>query len=387
MNRAGRYDFAILCFLSLTDWFGIAMASETHSSASHSEELVALTALVGESISELHSLGGGRNSRVVYFKTASGSELVAKKYFSQRSDSRDRFGVELQALEFMSQSGITCIPKIVAKDPETRSLVMEYVPGEQAVNELTSADIKQLVEFVAELQNSATEEAALSLPVASEASFSLTSLLQNLELRFSLLEKALEEALPGTVPYRCREFFSSELSPFYSTIKQDTLDRILKNGESPSEELPLPLRTLSPSDLGFHNAILTAEGRWIFQDFEYFGWDDPVKLIVDVVLHPGMSLSPDLAKYFVAQVLPQFQAKDPGLRHRVRRMYPFLGLKWCCILLNEFLPAAAARRRFAAADTVSGDVEVLLDNQLAKSNLMLEKTKGRYQRLAEEYGI
>ena len=40
-------------------------------------------------------------------------------------------------------------------------------------------------------------------------------------------------------------------------------------------------RSLSPSDFGFHNAIRRADGRLAFVDFEYFGWDDPAKLVAD----------------------------------------------------------------------------------------------------------
>ena len=59
-----------------------------------------------------------------------------------------------------------------------------------------------------------------------------------------------------------------------------------------------PRRSLSPSDFGFHNALLEADGRLTFVDFEYFGWDDPVKIVADVMLHPGMGLSADHGRRF-----------------------------------------------------------------------------------------
>ena len=53
----------------------------------------------------------------------------------------------------------------------------------------------------------------------------------------------------------------------------------------PETELAPQHRCLSPSDFGFHNALL--RGRpgvpgardWVFLDFEYFGWDDPAKTV------------------------------------------------------------------------------------------------------------
>jgi hypothetical protein len=64
-------------------------------------------------------------------------------------------------------------------------------------------------------------------------------------------------------------------------------------------ELAADRRTLSPSDFGLHNAIRRPDGSLAFVDFEYFGWDDPAKTLVDFVLHPGMLVSSNLAREFV----------------------------------------------------------------------------------------
>ena len=57
------------------------------------------------------------------------------------------------------------------------------------------------------------------------------------------------------------------------------------------ERIPRTQQILSPSDLGFHNCIKGNDGLLTFIDFDYFGWDDPVKLTCDFLLHPGMVLS------------------------------------------------------------------------------------------------
>jgi len=54
---------------------------------------------------------------------------------------------------------------------------------------------------------------------------------------------------------------------------------------------------------------------------------------------------------------------------RMRLLMPLYRVKWCCILLNEFLPAGAARRRFAGVDD---SPEVRQTRQLAKARAMLE---------------
>ena len=42
---------------------------------------------------------------------------------------------------------------------------------------------------------------------------------------------------------------------------------------------------ISASDFGLHNAIMTERGI-VFFDFEFAGWDDPAKAIVDFLLQP-----------------------------------------------------------------------------------------------------
>ena len=51
------------------------------------------------------------------------------------------------------------------------------------------------------------------------------------------------------------------------------------------------MQVFSPSDFGFHNTILEDDGDLKFLDFEYFGRDDPAKLMADFIWHPGMNLN------------------------------------------------------------------------------------------------
>jgi len=63
-------------------------------------------------------------------------------------------------------------------------------------------------------------------------------------------------------------------------------------------------RILSPSDFGLHNTI-SEKKKLYFLDFEYFGWDDPIKLICDFFWHPGNNMSKKLKNR-----LPLIHLKD-----------------------------------------------------------------------------
>ncbi|EMO63646.1 hypothetical protein LEP1GSC133_0031, partial [Leptospira borgpetersenii serovar Pomona str. 200901868] len=70
-----------------------------------------------------------------------------------------------------------------------------------------------------------------------------------------------------------------------------------------------------------------------FLDFEYFGWDDPVKLIVDVSFHPAMNLQEDERNYWKNGMFSIF---GDFLEKKYEVTWAMYSLCWCLILLNEF---------------------------------------------------
>ncbi len=70
-----------------------------------------------------------------------------------------------------------------------------------------------------------------------------------------------------------------------------------------------------------------ADGSMSFLDFEYFGWDDPVKLVSDVMWHPGMALGPADGRQFQAKAADIY-ADDAAFASRFEAWYPFFGLRW-----------------------------------------------------------
>ena len=102
----------------------------------------------------------------------------------------------------------------------------------------------------------------------------------------------------------------------------------------------------------------------MFIDFEYFGWDDPVKLTADFLQHPGMSLDDALQARFKAGAVGVYGKHDPAFAQRLDLHFPLIGLRWCMILLNEFLPERWYRRQFAGTEDSR---EIVIQRQLAKA--------------------
>lgn len=321
-------------------------------------------AQIGPSFSARY-IGGGRNSRVYHLVSDDGQACAAKVYFRQAGDPRDRLGTEFAALSFLWRNDVRNIPRPLACCAEDGVALYEFIEGEKIPAEaLTIVEIDAAVNFVARLQKLTTHPEASTLNPASEAYFSIARTYQNIQSRLARFtdpqqEQDLEPAL--------REFLDGDFLP--------SLEKITRWSRSQADwdqELAPILRTLSPSDFGFHNAIRRDD--IVFLDFEYFGWDDPAKLISDFILHPAMSLNNDLARRFASAVVQQF---DADLKQRIRSVYPLFGLKWCLICLNEFLPDHRARRQFAGASTQ--DWSSVRAQQLAKAQRMLARINEDYE--------
>jgi hypothetical protein len=137
-----------------------------------------------------------------------------------------------------------------------------------------------------------------------------------------------------------------------------------------AQSLPRESRSLCPSDFGFHNALRGPQGL-VFIDFEYFGWDDPVKLTSDFLLHPGMSLAEPLKQRFVGQALAIY-GNDARFAGRLRLLYPLFAMRWCLILLNEFMPERWANRVHAGMGL---DWAAAKERQLARADALLRSVE------------
>ena len=56
-----------------------------------------------------------------------------------------------------------------------------------------------------------------------------------------------------------------------------------------------------------------------------------------------MNLPEDLQKVYVDRVVPVLESTGYKCL-RAKALFPLFGVKWCCIILNEFVPRDAARR-------------------------------------------
>ena len=303
----------------------------------------------------------GGNSRVYKIHCADGTHLIAKVYPSMEQDPRNRLKTEFSAFSFLRKNGIQQIPEPLYAAHDCRIGVYSFIVGDRVPHgQITVEDINCVVAFIKDLYILRKQPESIDQPSASEACFSFQCYLDHINRRlkpFHHLENSTDQHRAVKV------FLSEELDPLYEDIKDDYIKQISSLGLGLTDELPVKCRTLSPSDFGFHNALRQPDGRIIFLDFEYFGWDDPAKLIIDFIQHPAQCIPYPARNIFINETMQVFQ-HDPQLATRVRLLYPILGLKWCLIMLNEFLPGYLERRQSADATL---NIEEVLRIQLEKA--------------------
>jgi hypothetical protein len=318
--------------------------------------------LLGRPADAVTPVGGGGNNRI--FRVTSGGQAFALKFYP--ADERDRLGAEYGALTFLAAHGMACVPRAMACDAGARAALYQWIDGVRP-KALDEADLAVMFALLATLRDLAAADGAAALPPASAACLIPAEAHRQLHLRLERLETS------GATHDGLRRFLATRLVP--------TCDRLVARARDILGECaaaPVTRLFLSPSDFGRHNMLRRPDGTLAFLDFEYFGWDDPVKAISDFALHPGTDFAPDRRGAILARAAALFSAADTDFGRRLDANFPVFGLIWCLILLNEFVPESWARRALAGlsgnrdAAGLSDTREQVQDRQLAKAVALLD---------------
>ena len=241
--------------------------------------------MLGEPVTEVERAGGGANNRV--YRVRAGRNVYALKlYPATAGDNRDRLGAETAAISFMQNHGVQIVPALVGADVAPRIGLYEWIDGE-AVGPAGDEDIAAALEgssrhcipcgYRRPQPNCRSRPRPVwQVPRSWRRSSTGSSGFNQVATEEPDLAAILAD---GIVPA-----FEDGQSPRGKPVRRRPV-WISPRRIDPSR------RTLSPSDFGFHNARRRADHSLIFFDFEYFGWDDPVKPVCDFVLHPGMTMS------------------------------------------------------------------------------------------------
>jgi hypothetical protein len=313
----------------------------------------------------LTSLAGGANNQVFRVDLPGGPVLL-KAYFVHPEDPRDRLRADYGFSRFAWDRGVRALARPLAADPAGHLALFEFLPGVKLKpEEVTWPPVRAALDFFLAVNAHRGTAEARALPAGSEACFTLEDHLHCVRRRVARLQ-GMEAVSP--IDHEALALVRGELTFLSDLVLHHTAEEAAALGLALDRPVPPADRCLSPSDFGFHNALRTDAGMK-FIDFEYAGWDDPGKTVADFFCQPECPVPEVFFDDFAEAVARQ--TSEPGLHlRRFRLLLPVYRLKWCCIVLNDFLAAGGSRRRFARDD---GNEDERKARQLSKARAALRK--------------
>jgi hypothetical protein len=295
-------------------------------------------------IKDVISLSAGGNNRIYEVKTSSGS-FAAKKYFRHEYDKRDRLATEYAFANYAADVAPKFVSRPYACIYEEGWALYDYLEGIHiGPNDINKQHVDQAINFFKALNNTPSRLTITdkSLPNASEACFTIQEHLDLVENRiFKLQQSLVVKSFQNNIAIE----FLEKLNEFWVSISAEITEKA-KEYNILNRSLDQNQRCISPSDFGFHNALLQSNGQIKFIDFEYAGIDDPAKMAGDFFAQLAVPIPTEYFNEFVYETMYAFE-KPKTLITRAKLMRLVYQVKWCCIAMNVFLPINLTRRKFA----------------------------------------
>src|SRR5262249_9110047 len=156
------------------------------------------------------------------------------------------------------------VPKLCGVDEQAHCALFSEISGRKLVaGEVNNIHVTQAAEFFSRVNEHRDVPRAAHLPLAADACFSIDDYVNQVENRLGKLNSVpVLDALTSEL----RTWLAESLVPLWHEVRR-TIERqvvadqffAVRNREE---------RCLSPSDFGFHNALLTPADSLIFLDFE-----------------------------------------------------------------------------------------------------------------------
>jgi hypothetical protein len=287
----------------------------------HNLQITKFASLCGREIKSVRRLTGGGNNIVYELTSATGDRYAGKVFVAANDAEHDRFKNELAAFSCAEAAGDWSLPRLLAQDQTSRSMIFDWIDGTRPQN-MTPNRLDQFYAFFRQLKAWSTDHPDAPIGSAKEACLSIETIGDQIEARRRRLD-GLDADLD--------KFLTTKFDPLCEDLIVP-----LKLQPAFGDDLDRKYQILSPSDVGLHNCIETEDGKLFFVDFEYFGWDDPAKLVSDFIWHPGSAIGDENAEQIFTEAVEIFGI-DPGFEERLRKIWPLYGLRWTLIVLNPFL--------------------------------------------------
>lgn len=282
-------------------------------------------------VTQITPLVGGANSRV-YRVQKDGEKYCLKCYPMNDFSELCRFQRDVKFSQFIWAHQAPDVPEVIFADDEAGCVLFRYVEGEPFSGAVTEKDVNEAIRFVESINQPFQLEHLQQYEFASDAAFTLADFFSRVKLRLQQFQGVMAN--------------DPALSEFIVKSVEPALLALTASAEGMNLFSPLTPEILSPSDFGFHNAIITSKGL-IFHDFEHAGRDSAWKLLADFFSQPKYPVPLTYLTNFRKNRWFSFLNDQEA---EFLLVFQLTQLKWCLIILGVFLPDVAKRRLYVEQD-------------------------------------
>lgn len=305
-------------------------------------------------IKKIIHLKGQKNSKVYRLTTSSNNNYLLKYYPDPKNDIVNRAENEFNSLKFMKANSLN-VPKPIFLNLSLNYAIYEFIEGNKIIK-IRKNYIHETIIFLMKLQN-IKKTRKIYFQNAKESCLGIDDLFNQINNKYLKLFKINKKIKNLKLNKFLHEFNIIKRNIFKLISKKFTKTEI-------SKKLPFRNQIIHPADFGFHNSLKSKQYIY-FIDFEYLGYDDPVKLICDFYWHPGMKLDKKLSKLWLLESIKAFHYKNIDIK--VKFLLNAYGLRWSLIILNDFV------NNFE--NNVQNHSNEYYNNQLRKSFQIIRRIK------------
>ena len=302
-------------------------------------------------------LTAGTNNQIYRFDLKDGTRLIVKQYFQ---DTRERLRREFDLLTVLKDKGFAEVPTPIARFDDLRVGVYSFVEGEhRAAAAFTNVELTAIADYLARLHTISKDQISQVLLPGFASALSLGQVIERIEERIATVSAAGALALHKDV----RVFLQT--AQVVSLIRQslETVSRLFGK-ERMSRLVSDEFVRLSSVDFGPHNLLWTTEGEMHVLDFEYGGWDHPLRVIGDSLAHDQNQALSEAQKTFLIQ---RYLAQTSLPQEVMTDIYAFClvsQIEWVMVLVTSLLPEKIAKLQHAKGSEYN--IDQFLQEQIEK---------------------
>lgn len=304
---------------------------------------------MGALVVSVVSIEGGMNNLLYKVMLEDGRRCVAKRYCQ---DDRSRLRREYDVLSVLHEKGFAGVPVPLARFDDLHTGIYSFAEGRQVdACDFSTRELDATVDYFTRLQAILLRDVTTELLRAQSSAFSLNEVTDLILERVKPFKEGREEMGPGI------EEFIKESKAL--SIVEDLLTQSKKQFSARFyQEVANEDKRLSSVDSGPHNMLWDDEGNLTVLDFEYAGWDHPMREVGNLLAHSKMrGVSEQQKEYFVERYVSQ-TTLPLRVTSDLEAFRMLSEIEWVMVNMSYLLPSRKIRLRQLKGEDY--DVDALL---------------------------